>query len=367
MGTVTSAVVELTVQSTAPVPSSAFTKISADGRDLPDNAITWACVRQRSTGLIWEANITQTMRVTQHPCPANAAATCYGFTNLGDGRMYDASTVPASVGSLCGKTGWRLPTLADGQALTNDAAYSDNAYVAWKTWFGTEDKAILGWTSSPLANDPTNAWAINFPVGNIQYNLRAYGGNNIALMNVRLVQGVVTPPGVTPTTGLTKVSDAGQDLPDDATTWECVRQNSTGMMWEAHVRRGIDATGNWISHQCPFEATHKCAGYSNLNNGDLWDAPTVATTIGRRCGRTGWRLPTAAEAEGLVRDPVYYYDGAYSASISYRRWFGTDDTAFSGWTSSYPSSQAAYFVDFSDGTVNLTLRYDMNYVRLVAP
>jgi len=140
-----------------------FTKIAADGTYLPDTATTWSCVRHNATGLLWEAHVTR--QTPAHPCSFDPTLTCTGYTNFGDGRVYDASAV---TGSVCGKPG-RLPTVDEGTALVNDPAYAmDNptpgAFMT--TWFGADDLAWRGWSSSP-ASLPGLSWFVFFGFGSV--------------------------------------------------------------------------------------------------------------------------------------------------------------------------------------------------------
>ncbi|MEX8517915.1 MAG: DUF1566 domain-containing protein [Leptothrix sp. (in: b-proteobacteria)] len=177
-------------------PCGGFTKISADGQDLPDNATTWSCVRQNATGLLWEAHVTR--QNPPYPCAYDAThtatMTCTKYTNYGDGRAYDASTVPATVGSLCGQTGWRLPTVDEATALMNDPAYAagNGTYGLFQsTWFGTDDIAYWGWTSSP-GPDPGFAWQAQFYFGDVGFAsvgpISSYSAIGIVIDNVRLVR-----------------------------------------------------------------------------------------------------------------------------------------------------------------------------------
>lgn len=167
-----------------------------------------------------------------------------------------------------------------------------------------------------------------------------------------------------PASGFTKISASGQDLPDTAPTWSCVRHNATGLLWEAHVRRGVDATGRLIAHPCSYDATLTCYGYSNFGNGDPWDAPSVPTTVGSQCGVSGWRLPTEAEGRALVAEFVY----VFNTYQTYQTWFGVDDAVGFGWTSSpvIGNLTSAWLIRFSGGYVSYGYRNDFIYsVRLV--
>lgn len=175
------------------VGAEGFTKISAAGKDLPADATTWSCVRHNATGLLWEAHVTR--QVPVHPCAWDANLACAGYTNFGDGRAFDASTVPATVGSLCGKSGWRLPTEAEGRALVGVAGYVGQYYGTFQaTWFGTDDTAYGGFTSSPVAGDPDYTWGVSFYLGEVSGKASVrYGGlgyyNYGYGYSVRLVAG----------------------------------------------------------------------------------------------------------------------------------------------------------------------------------
>lgn len=129
--------------------------------------------------------------------------------------------------------------------------------------------------------------------------------------------------------GFTKISADGSALPDAASDWSCVRHNATGLLWEAHVRRGVDAADNLISHPCSLNPASQCYGFSNLGNGDPWDAPSVNGSV---CGKPG-RLPTEAEGRALVNDTAFRVNNLWGSTFQ-TTWFGADDRANWGWTSS---------------------------------
>lgn len=183
--------------------ATGFTKVSAEGKDLPSDATNWSCVRHNKTGLLWEAHVRRQTPVS--PCPFNARLSCTGYTNYGDGRINDASTVPLTVGQLCGKMGWRLPTKNEGRALVEDTLYRMDVWSRQK-WFGADDRAYGGWTSTEVESQPYMAWTINF--GPLPLNVGVDGGafsrlrsdngyyfgdifydQGLDYMNVRLVAG----------------------------------------------------------------------------------------------------------------------------------------------------------------------------------
>jgi hypothetical protein len=123
-----------------------------------------------------------------HQCFVAAHGDCNHYTNFGDGRAYDASTVPITVGKLCGMTGWRLPTFAEAKALEADfwqGGVSKNPFSR-STWFGEADTARQVWTSSSVDGSPDFAWIINFDAsGHVLYDFRGYD----MYYSVRLVAG----------------------------------------------------------------------------------------------------------------------------------------------------------------------------------
>ncbi|MEY4750608.1 MAG: hypothetical protein RIQ60_2822 [Pseudomonadota bacterium] len=177
-----------------------------------------------------------------------------------------------------------------------------------------------------------------------------------------------------PPAAFTKVSAAGDDLPADATEWACVRQNANGLMWEAHVRRGLDATGNWIMHSCAWDrAVSGCTGISMVGDGNEWDASSIPGTVSRKCGRGGWRLPTLLEGQALFNDRAYIAE-VPSTGAFHRAWFGTDDIATSSWASTpiSPANPAdfpiAWAIDYERATLPIFGVWSgyVGNVRLVA-
>jgi hypothetical protein len=160
-----------------------FIKVSDSGEDLPDDALAWTCVRHNVTGLLWEARVSR--QTPAHPCGDGPQSTsqCTGFTNFGDGRSFDASTVPAAVGTMCGKSGWRLPTIDEGIALVSDFAPppdSNSSSPSWITWFAAD--IDWGWTTSPSPGDPTLARMISFSQGDVGSLPRSDAFGNVRLV-----------------------------------------------------------------------------------------------------------------------------------------------------------------------------------------
>ncbi len=166
----------------------------------------------------------------------------------------------------------------------------------------------------------------------------------------------------------TKISATGQTLAASATSWACVKDNLTGLIWEVKTNDGglrdkaktytnVDSTASdqWATGtnptpiQAQIDAATNSVGFKNAVN--------TATL----CGAADWRLPTAKELESLVD-----YGVAYPGPTIDAAWFpNTVGDAF--WSSS-PYVGIAYYawvVDFSYGSVNDYSRDGSLPVRLV--
>lgn len=76
----------------------------------------------------------------------------------------------------------------------------------------------------------------------------------------------------------TKMSATGESLPLSATTWSCVKDNITGLIWEVKT---ADNTKKII----PFSET---------------DSYTQSQNTQKLCGLSNWRLPTIQELQSIV-------------------------------------------------------------------
>jgi hypothetical protein len=107
--------------------------------------------------------------------------------------------------------------------------------------------------------------------------------------------------------------DANGEPPLDETTWSCVKDNVTGLIWEAK----LDSNGELRSKSSKFTWYNSDDTTNGGNVGDWGYACTAGVCntaqyvaeINRQalCGKTGWRLPTLEELRGL-----YDYGGDYS-------------------------------------------------------
>lgn len=108
-----------------PPPPSRYLKLDAGGNELPANAADWSCVKDKDTGLIWEAKTDdgglrdKDWRYRHaHNYGGYAASVDYNgktlCANLGSASCDAYSYVNALKGSgLCGRNDWRLPVMGE--------------------------------------------------------------------------------------------------------------------------------------------------------------------------------------------------------------------------------------------------------------
>lgn len=170
-----------------------FTRLGADGQALavqtgtwsdngsPATGTRWDCVRDNTTGLIWEAkrNDPAHMRHYLHhftwfdsKASTNggwagqpAGGSCTGLTDTGrcNTEAYrDAINRLQPGQALCGFRDWRIPTREELRNLAHTGASSapaiDTAHFP-NTYTGYH------WSSSPDASDPGSAWGISYTLG----------------------------------------------------------------------------------------------------------------------------------------------------------------------------------------------------------
>jgi hypothetical protein len=174
----------------SPALADRYTKIAHSGSTLPDSAVLgsaasdWACTRDNTSGLIWEVKTSdgglrdrnrtytdyddpsQTQKWTGsasvNPTPAEigAATNSIGFVAAVNAKPSDSAT-------LCGSTGWRMPSRDELLGLvdrsfrpTINPAYFPNTA---STYF---------WSASPYTGFVGGAWLVGFGNGNAGLDLR---------------------------------------------------------------------------------------------------------------------------------------------------------------------------------------------------
>lgn len=133
---------------------------------------TSECVVDNGTGLMWEGKTTTGVRASSNR-----------HTNIGDGRIADASAYVAAVNesALCGFADWRLPDVEELQGLVIYGIASPGATIT-SAWFPNASNTPH-WTSQASMDSASLAWYVNFDYGSASWSGR---GNSYA---VRLVRG----------------------------------------------------------------------------------------------------------------------------------------------------------------------------------
>lgn len=154
-----------------------FTKLDADGDELPASASNWACVRDNHTGLTWEVKTgdggihdkDNTYRWGGKTALGRRYGTYYtDWNTLVDGTNNEA---------LCGLTGWRVPTVEELEGLLSLNRVTPAIDVVY---FPNTPSAYF-WTASPYATTPDTAWYVYFYYGSADDSLRS------SYLRVRLV------------------------------------------------------------------------------------------------------------------------------------------------------------------------------------
>lgn len=169
-----------------------FTKIGANGSLLANSALSWDCVRDNVTGLMWEVKTNdgglrdQDWSYTWYNPDSNTNGGSAGTANGGicfDSANCDTAKFVAEVNAagLCGFHDWRLPGF---NALRSIIDYSV-PYPGPKidvNWFPNAT-AIHLWSASPVAFENTAAWNLNFHTGGEN------GSKKYVAVPARLVRG----------------------------------------------------------------------------------------------------------------------------------------------------------------------------------
>jgi len=166
----------------------------------------------------------------------------------------------------------------------------------------------------------------------------------------------------------TKIDASGNPLPASATTWSCVRDNVTGLLWEGKTDdNGLhdkDWTYTWYNStgvndggSAGTAAGGSCGG--TVAAGCDTEKFVAAVNASALCGTTGWRLPTRNELLSIVDNSQVNpaIDTSYFPNtMSSHFWSSSPGADYSG---------SAWYVYFSYGNVGNYYKYSTFDVRLV--
>ncbi len=175
-----------------------YTKLDADGSELPASASSWSCVRDNVTGLIWEVkqggngikgdeglhdaddrfnwyNTDPASNGGSDGSIGDAADSCFGYT-AGVESTYcntQAYTARVNAAALCGASDWRMPDITELDSIINFDR--ENPAIDTDYFPGTEHRYEY-WSGTPGYSG--HAWIVHFKYGDsvgvsYQYNSAA--------------------------------------------------------------------------------------------------------------------------------------------------------------------------------------------------
>jgi hypothetical protein len=164
----------------------------------------------------------------------------------------------------------------------------------------------------------------------------------------------------------TKLDADGLPLPNSASDWACVADNTTGLVWErkrdapAELRHR-DHTYSWFQPDPAINGGDPGLAAGGSCTGSACDTLAYVQAVNAQgmCGANLWRLPTRAELITLIDN------GRTAPAIDVGLF---PDTPSAGYWSSTPSARdgtAAWIVVFSDGSVTTEPATAAYRVRLV--
>jgi hypothetical protein len=146
-----------------------YTKLDANGNDLPDTATQWAMVKDNVTGLVWENK--------SDDGGIHDKYNAYTWQNAQD--VFIAQLNRDNFG---GHHDWRLPTVKEMSMLVND----DKPYpgpTINATYFQNTMSSGGYWSSTTYDSSSGNAWFVLFDYGDVHFHLKS------DVLYVRAVRG----------------------------------------------------------------------------------------------------------------------------------------------------------------------------------
>ncbi len=156
----------------------------------------------------------------------------------------------------------------------------------------------------------------------------------------------------------TKLDNNGDDLPASATSWQCVRDNVTGLVWEVKTDDGglhdKDNQYAWYNS----DANNNGGFPGDYNSGINTQNFVAAVNAASWCGASDWRLPSADEFHSI---------SDYSrVSPAIDTAYFPHTVAYFHWSLPYAANgNLAWGFNFTSGYINLSNKSSDYHVRLV--
>ena len=180
----------------------------------------------------------------------------------------------------------------------------------------------------------------------------------------------------------TKLDSNGAELSASASSWSCVRDNVTGLIWEVKTSDGsvydkskqfqwggITAIGydsNSTSKGIYYDSATSTAN-SNDGSDYSWDILVNTANSGSGlCGGIGWRVPTLSELHSLADYGFFMrHGGLNAASIDESYFPNAIDSIYLSATPDVADNTKAWYVHFYNSSISKINRSSAYYVRLV--
>jgi hypothetical protein len=156
-----------------------YTKLDANGNDLPDSATEWVMVRDNVTGLIWEIKQAKDGNADySDPHDADNKYTWYNSdpeTNGGNaGTAGDGTDTEDFINALNserfgGYSDWRMPTVKELSSIVNSGTY----YPAINTAYFPNTMSSYSWSATTSVYGTATAWTLFFGDGHIYYPIKS--------------------------------------------------------------------------------------------------------------------------------------------------------------------------------------------------
>jgi hypothetical protein len=154
-----------------------YTKLDSDGNDLAANAVSWSCVRDEVTGLVWEIKTDDGgLRDRDHTYawynPDSAtnggnAGVQTGGSCTGSGISCNTAAYVTAVNAagLCGANDWRMPTTEELLSINDygattppaiDTAYFNDLVIS---------SSLTFWALETSVSNTADAWVVDYAIG----------------------------------------------------------------------------------------------------------------------------------------------------------------------------------------------------------